>query len=99
MDKSFISIKQMSKGDQLPGGFQPKCKCADCCLDDRQALDTGSCLQGIAPQTTGIVPSDDCGSLAKSLLQLHTQVKPNLGFMAQLLTLEIQLKQQGIVLV
>jgi len=32
-------------------------------------------------------------------LRLRRQVKPNLGFMAQLLTLEIQLKQQGIVLV
>jgi len=32
-------------------------------------------------------------------LRLRRQVKPNLGFMTQLLTLEIQLKQQGIALV
>jgi len=32
-------------------------------------------------------------------LRLRRQVKPNLGFMTQLLALEIQLKQQGIILV
>ena len=54
MEKSFIIIKQMSQGDQLPGGFQSKCKRVDRCLDDRQALDAGSCIQSTAPETSGL---------------------------------------------